>query len=60
MTDMPVGDRGQRYEVRFLDENDKERVLGWTQTERGVETFKRAIAAHPNWHSPKVIDRKPS
>lgn len=54
----PAGDRGQRYEVRFLDEDDVERVLGWSPTY--PSNYIDAINAHPEWHTPVVIDRSRS
>jgi hypothetical protein len=52
----PVGDRGQRYEVRFIDGDGEERVMGWTDQADGGP-FAQAIRRHPVWHSWRVIDR---
>jgi len=52
-----IGDRGQRYEVRFIGSNDKEYVAGWTDNKDG-KPFVQSINKHPVWHSPKVIDRE--
>jgi hypothetical protein len=53
-----VGDNGQRYEVRFVDENGAEKVMGWSESY--PQNYVDAINVHPVWHSPKVIDRKPA
>lgn len=52
-----VGDRGQRYEVRYLDEDNQERVMGWSESY--PQNYLDAINAHPSWHAPYVIDRRP-
>lgn len=52
-----VGDRGQRYEVRYLDEDNEERVMGWSESY--PHNYVAAVKAHPSWHSPRVIDRRP-
>lgn len=51
-----VGDRGQRYEVRYVDGNGAEKVFGWS--EQYPEGFVRSINLHPTMHSPRVIDRQ--
>lgn len=51
-----IGDRGQRYEVRYLDEDDVEHVFGWTEDPTGGALVK-SIELHPSMHSPRVIDR---
>ena len=53
-----VGDRGQRYEVSFYDpEQDKRRVLGWTDTPESAQKMAEAIEAHPSWQFAQIIDR---
>lgn len=54
-----VGDKGQRYEVRFIGSNGKEFVAGWTDDKNG-KPFVESINLHPAWHSPKIIDRQKS
>lgn len=54
-----VGDKGQRYELRFIDGNGKECIAGWTDGADG-KPFIEAINLHPAWHSPKIIDRQKS
>lgn len=53
-----VGDKGQRYETRYLDEKNVEHVMGWS--DMYPEPFLSAIAMHPVFHSPRVIDRRVS
>ena len=53
----PAGDRGQRYEVRFTDEDGNDKVLGWSETY--PQNYIDAVNAHPSWHSPRVVDRRP-
>jgi len=50
----PAGDRGQRYEVRFIKDGI-EKVLGWSESY--PQNYIDAVNAHPSWHSPRVIDR---
>lgn len=52
-----VGDRGQRYEVRYLVDDGSEHVFGWSESY--PQGYVDAIKAHPVWHSPRVIDRRP-
>lgn len=54
----PAGDRGQRYEVRYLDADGSEHVMGWSESY--PQNYVDAINAHPSWHSPKVVDRRPA
>ena len=51
-----LGDKGQRYEIRAQDEDGQEFVVGWGET---PDAWEAAIAAHPSWHSRRVIDRQP-
>lgn len=55
--ELRVGDKGQRYEVRFISNNGKDVIAGWTDDKNG-KPFVESINKHPVWHSPKVIDRK--
>ncbi len=63
MTDcgkIPKGDKGQRYEVHAETEAECEDfIVGWTERADG-EPLVGVINAHPSWHSPRVIDRRPS
>ena len=58
MTGFKVGDKGQRYEVRYTDSEGTVRILGWAETDDEVDNFKKGIELHPSFHSPKVIDRR--
>lgn len=53
-----VGDRGQRYEVRFKDAIDLERIFGWSDTLGGAQAMFDSIKAHPTWNTPTIIDRE--
>ena len=50
-----VGDKGQRYEVRYKDSEGAEKVMGFADD---PELLVEAIELHPSMHSPKVIDRQ--
>lgn len=52
-----VGDRGQRFEVRFRSEGE-EKTFGWSNDLEGVAAMVGSIEAHPTWNSPIVIDRE--
>lgn len=58
MVEPKVGDENQRYEVRCLDGNDKEMVMGWTDEADGGG-LARSVELHPVWHNCTVIDRNP-
>jgi hypothetical protein len=57
-----VGDRGQRYEVTYIDpESDdpkKRRVFGWSDTTEGAKRMVDSINAHPVWTEPETRDRQ--
>ena len=53
-----VGDRGQRYEVRFIEvESGKERIMGWTERSDGG-TLLASAKLWPSARDPWVVDRK--
>lgn len=55
--DEKVGDRGQRYEVRFFDrETGKERVMGWTERRDGGALLSSA-KLWPSARDPFIVDR---
>ena len=49
-----VGYRGQKYEVRFTDENGNDRVFGWQNQPAGG--LADAAAMHPGWGNVRVIE----
>ncbi len=51
-----IGDKGQRYEVRYTDK-ESEKIMGWTEDPKGFPLVE-SIKLHPCWHSPRVLDRK--
>lgn len=53
-----IGDRGQRYEVSFLD-GKKRRVYGWTDDAKQALRMETAIHDHPTWRYPETLDRMP-
>ena len=55
MTNFKIGDRGKRYEVRYIDTKGNEKVMGWAED---PENLVKVIKLHPTYHSPKVIDRQ--
>lgn len=59
MTGFRIGDRGQRYEVSYLEADGIERKsFGWANTRRGVEGMVRSIELHPTMEEPEVYDRR--
>jgi len=58
MMHFSTGDRGQRYEVTFLDGMNQRCILGWAETSVGVMAMVECVRLHPVWNSPRIIDRK--
>lgn len=57
----PVGDRGQRYEVRMTGYGPKEpgeSVLGWSDTLDGARRMMEAILTAPGCTSATIFDRE--
>jgi hypothetical protein len=55
-----VGDKGQRYEVSFLDAGANcRRVLGWSTTIDGARSMASGVEHHPSWSFPWITDRVP-
>ena len=52
----PVGDLDQRYELRCLDGEGKQRTVCFS--DRWPWAAIRGVRAHPSWHSPSVFDRE--
>lgn len=52
-----IGDVGQRYEVRYKDNDGKQHVFGWSDTILGCANLSRMITLHPAMHSPSLFDR---
>jgi hypothetical protein len=53
-----VGDRGQRYEVTYLDPSDgKRHVFGWSNNLAGACNMEEAIVLHPTMADPIIRDR---
>ena len=50
-----IGDHGQRYEVRCIDGDGKEMIVGWS--EKYPQSLVDAVNATPSWTKPRVIDR---
>ena len=55
-----IGDKGQRFEIRYKDGKGDEHVMGWVGTEQGARTMADAINKHPTWNSPRIVDRQPT
>ena len=57
-----IGDKGQRYTVVFKgfheDAPDVEQALGYSVTLKGAEDLTEIVKAHPEWHSPRIVDRE--
>ncbi len=52
-----VGDRGQRYQVTYLEGRIGRRIFGWSETPEGAESMADSIRKHPTWSQPVIIDR---
>lgn len=52
-----VGDRGQRYEVTYLDSDGARKVFGWAETREGANRLVVSIHANPLMHDPELRDR---
>ena len=52
-----VGDLGQRYEVTYLDQ-DERKVYGWSTTLEGAQRMTESIDMHPVWEQPQIRDRE--
>ena len=59
-----VGDKGQRYEVRCIGitgcDDDGEAPVGWTDNIEVANRMVSGVNKHPSWHSPRIVDRKPT
>lgn len=54
-----VGDRGQRYEVRFRFSADGDKhPLGWASTLPGARQMVEGLDLHPTWEAAEVYDRE--
>ena len=49
------GYHGQQYEVRALDENRIEFVVGWTDDPNGAPLV-GMVQKHPSWSSARVLE----
>jgi len=53
-----IGDKGQRYEIRFLYEGDVGfRVIGWTDSPDAAERLAVSWAGNPSVEKVWVFDR---
>ncbi len=54
-----VGDRGQRYEVSYRDDDDGQRkVIGWSDDIEGAQSLCRSIRLWPGKSHPAIRDRE--
>jgi hypothetical protein len=51
------GSHEMRYEVRAIDAEGSEFVVGWSSLRSGG-TPMSIVKEHPVWHSPTVIDKR--
>ena len=59
-----IGDRGQRYEVRFFTKDDNQdvdphRVMGWAPTPGGARDMVKVWMRRPSTACVWVVDRQP-
>ena len=52
-----IGDRGQRYEVTFVDPGGKREIFGWSETLDGAEKMVSSIEKNPAWEDGEIRDR---
>ena len=50
-----IGDKGQRYEIRAIQNDGEEVRIGWSDDPEG---FARAVKLHPGLKGRRVIDRE--
>lgn len=50
----PHRDFGQRYEIWCKDRDDKDMLVGYSDS---AGAFKNMIELHSEWHSRRVVDR---
>jgi len=53
-----VGDRGQRFEVSYIDTDHFEKTYGWTDELVVAKEMAACIAAHPSWKHARINDRR--
>ena len=53
-----VKDRGQRYEVTYLNIHSQRVAMGWTNDLETTERMVNTINEHPCWAQPQVEDRQ--
>ncbi len=60
MTGLKVktGDKGQRYECSFMQDIGERMIIGWTDSEQGIENMRKTIELHPVWDGFKCFDRQ--
>jgi hypothetical protein len=55
-----VGDRGQRYELRYTDAySGEEKVFGWSSTLATAEKMLCGIKIWPSANGGRIVDRQP-
>lgn len=54
-----VGDKGQRFEVRYIDDGGAEKVFGWSNDLSGAAKMVGSIALAPAMQKPMIVDRNP-
>ena len=52
-----VGDRGQRYEVLYVDVDCRMQTFGWCDSMRVATSFCKAIRLHPSMSGGRARDR---
>ena len=54
-----VGYKDQQYEVRVFDEDEgKEIVVGWADSEASAKRWSKSINTRPGWKDGRYIDLK--
>jgi hypothetical protein len=53
-----IGDKGQRFEISYVDEDGRRIIFGWAATQDGADSFLHSIALNPSMRDGEVRDRQ--
>lgn len=53
-----IGDKGQRFEIRYTNEYGVQEVFGWSDSQADAYRFYSSISKHPSMSNPVIIDRQ--
>ena len=59
MHELPVGDKGQRWEVQTKGyPKDEQQAVGWAGTQKGAKSMAEGFAKAPGFEYARVVDRE--